>query len=79
MKLIGPPAMSRKAARAVQTVPGDLQWDFVMALGRASSLSDLSERYRDWLLNGYKENKSAKVSRNSLEEALLQAPIEWIE
>jgi hypothetical protein len=25
------------------------------------------------------ENKPAKVSRNSLEEALLQAPIEWIE
>jgi hypothetical protein len=78
MKLITPPAMSRKAARAVQTVPAELQWDFVMALGRANSLSDLSERYRDWLLNGYKESKSDKVMA-SIEEALLLSPIEWIE
>jgi hypothetical protein len=29
--------------------------------------------------NDTPELKSAKVSRNSLEEALLQTPIEWIE
>jgi hypothetical protein len=78
MRLIEPPAMSRKAARAVQTVPGDLQWDFVMALGRANSLSDLSNRYKDWFLNGYKETKSDKVMA-TIEEALLLSPIEWIE
>jgi hypothetical protein len=78
MRLLAPPAMSRKAARAVQTVPGDLQWDFVMALGRAKSISDLSEKYKDWLLNGYKENKSDKVMA-SIQEALLLSPIEWIE
>jgi hypothetical protein len=78
MRLIAPPAMSRKAARAVQTVPGDLQWDFVMALGRANSLSDLSDKYKDWLLNGYKESKSDKVMA-TIEEALLLSPIEWIE
>lgn len=78
MRLIAPPAMSRKAAQAVQTVPGELQWDFVMALGRADSISDLSEQYKDWLLNGYKESKSDKVMA-SIEEALLLSPIEWIE
>lgn len=79
MKLIGPPAMSRKAARAVQTVPAQLQWDFVMALGRANSLSDLSDTYRDWLQNGYTESKSAKVLRNTLDEALYKVTIEWME
>lgn len=79
MRLIAPPSMSRKAARAVQTVPSNLQWDFIMALGRAKSLSDLSDRYKDWFLNGYKENKSAKVRRNTLDEALHKVTIEWME
>jgi hypothetical protein len=79
MKLIGPPAMSRKAARSVQSVPSQLQWGFVLAIGRAKTLDDLSPTYRDWFLNGYKETKSDKVTHNSLEEALSKVEIEWVE
>ena len=78
MKLIGPPDMSRKAARAIQKVPANLQWDFAMALGRASTLSDLSNQHQDWFLNGYKPNKSAKVTK-SLVQALADVKLEWIE
>lgn len=78
MKLIGSPEMSRKAAKAVQTVPGSLQWDFVMALGRANTINDLSLKYQNWLNNGYSESESAKVTK-SLKEALADVKLEWIE
>jgi hypothetical protein len=78
MRLLADPDTCRKAARAVQTVPGLQQWDFVMALGKANSINDLSPKYRDWLNNGYSESESAKVTK-SLEEALADVKLEWIE
>jgi len=78
VRLLENPTVCRKAAKVVQNVPANQQWDFVMALGKAKTINDLSPQYRAWLNNGYSEPKSDNVSK-SLEQALSHVKIEWIE
>jgi hypothetical protein len=43
------------------------------------SVNRMGVRASDLIIKPSENNKSAKVDHNSLEEALLQVPIEWIE
>lgn len=80
MNLMTNPALSHKAAKAVQFMPLELRASFVKALQEADSIKDLSKQYQDYLANGYKPSltdmKPDKVV-TTLEEALEGVVIEW--
>jgi hypothetical protein len=69
------PALSRQAAEAVQNMPIKLRYEFIEALQTAKKESDLSPEFQNYLAGGY---KPAKVTK-SLEEALADVQLEWIE
>lgn len=69
------PALSRQGAEAVQGMPIKLRYEFIEALQTAKTVSDLPSEYQKYLADGY---KPAKVTK-SLEEALADVKLEWIE
>lgn len=75
MNLLTDPKISRKAAQAVQGMPFDLREQFVAALEKAKSISALPKTFQAYLANGYKPDKVLPT----LEEALKQVKIEWID
>ena len=69
------PALSRQGAEAVQGMPLKIRYEFLAALQSAERVSDLSPEFQNYLAGGY---KPAKVTK-SLEEALADVKLEWIE